>query len=497
MAQQLPPWHGFPSGLRTYSAEMQKDLRDLERFLAGLRTSVATLIAEEPISVASTVAVTTDRQVIAGAGLTGGGTLAADVTLNVGAGTGISVTADAVSIASGYLGADPTASVGNSVVVGSATTYMRSDASPALDLTLARNWSAGVHTFAAQDVHNAGVSLGMSGDALSAVDDGAAAIAFDFQDTVARTQGYTASISNTALAGAPELFVLSWDGRYSFGYGALDPVIGHILSFTQSDANSPTGAPHYAGALMSVRHNDTAETAARLLGAAGSAVTTTPTGLPEFTYGLVGTAGGNNNATGYSTKYCAGVVGKLAHTQAQSWMEPNVIDQEFQSSQYLAGDWAHAAALWADIAASTSTIGAPTNKPAITSGLRVGIMDYGGSTTSASPARECWAIYGENFQGSAANYPLTTGFLRMPYPRRTAASAGTTRGTQIWWEPWPNTTTIRGNAAIGDTYFDDGTNFASGLWQRDSAGWVKLLNDDLVFYDDEIISYDDESVGYH
>lgn len=39
------------------------------------------------------------RQIIAGSGLTGGGTLAADVTLNVGAGTGISVAADTVGLA--------------------------------------------------------------------------------------------------------------------------------------------------------------------------------------------------------------------------------------------------------------------------------------------------------------------------------------------------------------------------------------------------------------
>lgn len=42
--------------------------------------------------------VPTSRSVISGAGLTGGGSLGADLTLNVGAGTGISVAADAVAV---------------------------------------------------------------------------------------------------------------------------------------------------------------------------------------------------------------------------------------------------------------------------------------------------------------------------------------------------------------------------------------------------------------
>lgn len=50
-------------------------------------------------AVVSTGDVPTSRQVIAGDGLTGGGTLATDVTLNAGVGTGLSMTADAISLA--------------------------------------------------------------------------------------------------------------------------------------------------------------------------------------------------------------------------------------------------------------------------------------------------------------------------------------------------------------------------------------------------------------
>lgn len=65
-----------------------------------LRATGATTFAFQSIQDAdlpSTI-VRTSRQVIAGSGLTGGGALSSDVTINVGAGTGISVAADSVAI---------------------------------------------------------------------------------------------------------------------------------------------------------------------------------------------------------------------------------------------------------------------------------------------------------------------------------------------------------------------------------------------------------------
>ena len=73
------------------------------------------------------------------------------------------------------VGANPTATLGLSAVPGIATTYMRSDAAPALDVGIVPTWT-GIHTFSAKDVHNAGVSLGLSGVLTSAVVDGAGAI---------------------------------------------------------------------------------------------------------------------------------------------------------------------------------------------------------------------------------------------------------------------------------------------------------------------------------
>jgi hypothetical protein len=56
-----------------------------------------TLASDRSFAVDSTV-VRTTRNVIAGAGLTGGGVLSSDVTLNIGAGNGITVAADAISV---------------------------------------------------------------------------------------------------------------------------------------------------------------------------------------------------------------------------------------------------------------------------------------------------------------------------------------------------------------------------------------------------------------
>lgn len=115
----------------------------------------------------------------AGAGLTGGGDLSANRTFTVGAGTGITVNADDVALSAttlaslaladssaqpgdglsiftndaGYItsaslptGANPSATIGLSAVNGSATTFLRSDAAPALDQAIAPTWT-GAHTF--------------------------------------------------------------------------------------------------------------------------------------------------------------------------------------------------------------------------------------------------------------------------------------------------------------------------------------------------------------
>lgn len=94
----IKPWIGF-TGYNAYPSELARDLRVLDVFLKDLRTAVGKGIGEDQITALDLANVTTDRQVIAGSGLTGGGTLDVDVTLNVGAGTGISVSASTVGLA--------------------------------------------------------------------------------------------------------------------------------------------------------------------------------------------------------------------------------------------------------------------------------------------------------------------------------------------------------------------------------------------------------------
>jgi hypothetical protein len=64
----------------------------------SIASEVGVTIASAAQGILASTAVQPSRQVIAGSGLTGGGALSADVTLNVGAGTGISVAGDTVGL---------------------------------------------------------------------------------------------------------------------------------------------------------------------------------------------------------------------------------------------------------------------------------------------------------------------------------------------------------------------------------------------------------------
>ena len=64
------------------------------------------------------------------------------------------------------VGANPTGTIGLSTVNGSAATFLRSDAAPPLSVAITPTWT-NVHTFSSQDVHQAGISLGIAGTATS------------------------------------------------------------------------------------------------------------------------------------------------------------------------------------------------------------------------------------------------------------------------------------------------------------------------------------------
>lgn len=77
---------------------------DNKKRMTALRTKqsiasqVGVTLASNAQGLLANSAVQPDRQVIAGSGLTGGGSLSSDVTINVGAGTGISVAADSIGL---------------------------------------------------------------------------------------------------------------------------------------------------------------------------------------------------------------------------------------------------------------------------------------------------------------------------------------------------------------------------------------------------------------
>lgn len=388
--------------------------------------------------------------VSAGSGLTGGGDLTADISLAVGAGFGVTVAADSVAVDQGMV---PT-------------------------------WT-GIHTFSAQDVHNAGVSLGTSGALVSAVADGASAIAFDLADATTRTQGYARQLRR----GSTILESVSWDGRYSFGYGSgVAPIAGHVLGFFAQDSDSPAGAPVYIGIYASVKHSDTAETVPRLVGLIGNTYVTTATGLSAVVVnGVTGSASCDVDSS-FTNKVLVCFSGALTKTSSVS-LQPITKDISFGKSASPQGGWDHVSVYWAPNFSFSHTTGYPTTyKPAIVSAIRTTIQDWGGSVTNGTPLGEYWSVYGEHINGSSASYPTVTGFMRCVYPRRTANSAGTTRAMHVWFEPWPMSAAgagaagaVRPNAAEGDVYFDDNTNFAGGLWEFNGCAgganaWNYLLN---------------------
>lgn len=126
-------------------------------------------------------------------------------------------------------GANPTAVVGATAVNGSATTYMRSDAAPAIDLTMSPTWT-GTHTFG-----NTTIFTALGSGATSAVLSSSANPSIGFKETDQATDtknwdlfvnGHTLSLRtvNDAITATQNAFVVT---RTATGTNVTDFSIGN------------------------------------------------------------------------------------------------------------------------------------------------------------------------------------------------------------------------------------------------------------------------------
>lgn len=228
---------------------------------------VVTLAAEAIASLLlADSAVQPARQIISGAGLTGGGDLSANRTFNVGAGTGITVNADDVALSAatiaslaladsalqsgdnvsllvndaGYItsaslpvGANPTASVGLAAVNGVAATFLRSDGAPALSQAIAPTWTA-THLWSP----TAGIPITIQpvlGSAAISANNATGDIYFRQTTLGVRDWAFGAQrspdqwvVSGTSDLSNP-ILILTGDGRARFGIGsAASPSLSFI-----------------------------------------------------------------------------------------------------------------------------------------------------------------------------------------------------------------------------------------------------------------------------
>lgn len=134
-------------------------------------------------------------------------------------------------------GADPTASVALTAVNGSAATFMRSDAAPALDVSIAPTWS-GTHVFSLEPTFTLGIDLSTSGRIDSNVADAAAAIGVLVKPTTAFTSGQDrAFFAVQDSIGTGRLSIMT-DGSVNFG--GVTSVVGQLSFSGTPSANVST-----------------------------------------------------------------------------------------------------------------------------------------------------------------------------------------------------------------------------------------------------------------
>lgn len=361
-------------------------------------------------------------------------------------------TTGTVALTSGLpVGADPTGTgVDTAVVAGVATTFMRSDGAPKINLGMVPTWT-GVHTFSAQPVFNGGISLGTSGVIKSAEVDGSGEPAFDFDLTTTRATDPLMRIKSS-FAGK-NYMLASINGEFSFGANVTSVVAGHVLSFTQTT----TGYVSYTTGFMgSMLHANAAATPTRIEGVRGHGGINTATGLGGNVAGVIGVAFSNADSSALSTYELTGVAGRLgASTGTDIGFDVNGI--------YADGNWIRVSSIRANYFDRGTTMN-PTNRPAIVCGVYAPIPGYPVTATTGEQ-------YGvETAAPSTANSftPGVTAAIKLVHPAR-----GTRKAHAIW-TPFAMAAGGNTGAADGDTVFDLGTNNRKGLWEYAGA-WYKLM----------------------
>lgn len=197
------------------------------------------------LSAADVGAPPTSRSIIAGNGLTGGGTLAADRTLSVGAGTGITVAATTVSV--NYGTTSTTACVGNDARLSNSREWTASTVSQAEaeagTATTRRAWTAQRVAQAIAALSPPGIGIGQQWQDVTRNPD------TSYQNTT----GKTLQVFWTGSAGSNGSYTVevshngsSWLTMFTIGSSAKDVAIiipsGHYYRFVKN--LNPTNTPN-------------------------------------------------------------------------------------------------------------------------------------------------------------------------------------------------------------------------------------------------------------